>query len=203
MIGYYWDTLGWVHFRLGHFIEAESYLSAAWNLQQASIEAGHLGQVYEQEGKTSAALRMYGLALAASATEKQTGEDDLTETRKRFAKLSAESKSAAPVDIRHADLNRNNLNKMRLVVLPRFTAARGSAEFFLLFAPGPKVEDLKFISGSENQKSAIKVLKSAKFPVIFPPDSAARLLRRVTVMCAPVTGCQALLLNPEDVHSTQ
>jgi Tfp pilus assembly protein PilF len=33
-IAMFWDTLGWVHFRLGHLEQAESYLHAAWLLSQ-------------------------------------------------------------------------------------------------------------------------------------------------------------------------
>ncbi|MGB6024045.1 MAG: hypothetical protein WBG40_02450, partial [Candidatus Sulfotelmatobacter sp.] len=57
------------------------------------------------------------------------------------------------------------------------------------------------ISGSQNLKAAGKVLTSAKFPVAFPDGSSARLLRRAMVMCVQVTGCQALLLTPDQVRS--
>ena len=40
-IGPYWDTLGWVHFRLGHLDQAESYLRAAWLLSQYAVIADH------------------------------------------------------------------------------------------------------------------------------------------------------------------
>jgi tetratricopeptide (TPR) repeat protein len=47
----FWDTLGWVHFRLGHLDQAESYLNAAWLLSQQGMVADHLGQVYEKQAK--------------------------------------------------------------------------------------------------------------------------------------------------------
>ena len=46
-IASYWDTLGWVHFRLGHLDEAEKFLRASWMLSHKGIAADHLGQLYE------------------------------------------------------------------------------------------------------------------------------------------------------------
>ena len=200
-LGYYWDTLGWVHFRLGHLAQAEGYLNAAWVLSQMSVPADHLGQVYEQEKQTAKAVQMYSLALAAPTPETQMVGDDLTETRKRLARLAPAAKTPATTDLLHRNANSMNLNQMRLVKLPRFITGRGSAEFFLLFGPGPKLENVKFISGSPNLKAAGRVLTSAKFPVAFPAGSSARLLRRAMVMCVPVTGCQALLFTPDAVRS--
>ena len=58
-----WDTLGWVHFRLGHFEQAESYIYPAWLLSQYSTVGDHLAQIYEQEGKKDEAIRMYDLGV--------------------------------------------------------------------------------------------------------------------------------------------
>jgi len=199
-LGYYWDTLGWVHFRLGHLAQAESYLNAAWVLTQMSVPADHLGQVYEQQKQTAKAIQMYGLALAAPTPETQMIGDDLAETRKRLARLSPAAKPSTAVDFLR-NPNSMNLHQMRLVKLPRFIPGRASADFFLLFGPGPKLEDARFINGSPSLKAAGKVLTAAKFPVAFPIGSSARLLRRAMVMCVPVTGCQVLLLTPDAVHS--
>ncbi len=47
----YWDTLGWVHFRLGHLELAEKYLHAAWSLSQDQTVGDHLQQVYDKMAK--------------------------------------------------------------------------------------------------------------------------------------------------------
>jgi tetratricopeptide (TPR) repeat protein len=202
-LGVFWDTLGWVHFRLGHFVQAESYLSAAWVLTQMSVVADHLGQVYEQEGKKANAIQMYRLALTAPKPETQRVPDNLSETRQRLAHLTSGTKEPISANLVHSDPNNINFSLNRLVKLPRFIPGRGTAEFFMLFAPGPKLEDVKFISGSDNLKNARKVLESAKFPVAFPAGSSARLLRRAIVMCVAVTGCQAILYAPDAVHSVK
>jgi tetratricopeptide (TPR) repeat protein/transglutaminase-like putative cysteine protease len=47
----YWDTLGWVYFRLGQFDKAENYLRPAWMMTQDSVIADHLQQVYDKQKK--------------------------------------------------------------------------------------------------------------------------------------------------------
>jgi hypothetical protein len=42
------------------------YLNAAWQLGQDGVVADHLGQLYEKERRSSAALHMYNLALEAN-----------------------------------------------------------------------------------------------------------------------------------------
>lgn len=44
-ISAYWDTLGWIYFKLGDLAHAESYLNSAWQLSQDGTVGDHLGQV--------------------------------------------------------------------------------------------------------------------------------------------------------------
>jgi tetratricopeptide (TPR) repeat protein/transglutaminase-like putative cysteine protease len=199
-IGNDWDTLGWVHFRLGHLDQAESYLNAAWLLSQGSVEADHLGQVYEQEKKTEKAIHMYRLALATLGARAFGDAGD--ETRKRLEHLTGKKMSTA-VDFAHPDLSGSELSQLRRVKLKRLVPGSATAEFFLLFSPGPDVEDTQFISGSEKLKSAGEALSDAKFQVAFPPGSSAHLVRRAILMCSSVTGCEAVLLTPDTVHSVK
>jgi len=185
----YWDTLGWAYFRLGKLQEAEDYLSAAWELGQHADIADHLGQVYEQDHKREAAIHMYRLALAVTST--------LPETRERLERLTGSgikpdsSRVSAPQE----------LSEMRTVKLDRLIEGAASAEFFLILAPGPRVEEVKFISGSEKLRSAGKTLAAAKLPEPFPQGSSARLVRRGILGCYAVTGCSFVLYTPGSVHS--
>jgi tetratricopeptide (TPR) repeat protein len=52
-LGAYWDTLGWVYFRMEDYEKAERYLDAAWTLLQGHDEADHLTQVHKQQHKES------------------------------------------------------------------------------------------------------------------------------------------------------
>ena len=81
----YWDTLGWIHFRMGNYEKAEKYLNSAWAVTLGSTEADHLGQVYEKQGKTKAAIHMYQLALGQSPAG--LGNNNLPETRARLEHL--------------------------------------------------------------------------------------------------------------------
>ena len=47
----YWDTLGWVYFRMGQFDQAENYLRPAWMMTQDPVIADHLQQVYDKQKK--------------------------------------------------------------------------------------------------------------------------------------------------------
>ncbi len=198
-IGPYWDTLGWVHFRLGHLDQAESYLRAAWLLSQYAVIADHLGQVYEQQKKTQEAIHMYRLAL--STPESHQGSWD--ETRHRLEHLTGEKAPTVPELIR-ADPDGSELSQLRSVKIKKpLVPGSATAEFFLLFSPGPKVEDVEFIKGSEKLKAAAEVLSQAKFQVAFPEGSSARLVRRAVLMCSSISGCEAVLFTPDSVKSVK
>jgi tetratricopeptide (TPR) repeat protein/transglutaminase-like putative cysteine protease len=200
MIGMFWDTLGWVHFRLGHFDQAESYLQAAWLLSQDAVIGDHLGQVYEQQKKTEKAIHMYRLVLATPQAHAPGGTSD--ETRGRLNSLTG-AKAPTAMELLRGDANGNELSKLRSVKLKRFVPGSATAEFFLLFSPASKVQDVEFISGSEKLRSASQSLSEARFQVAFPEGSSARLVRRAILMCSSVVGCGAVLLTPDSVNSVK
>jgi Tfp pilus assembly protein PilF len=199
-IGMFWDTLGWVHFRLGHLDQAESYLHAAWLLSQGPVEADHLGQVYEQQKRTEKAIHMYRLALGTLEGNNPGGSSD--ETRHRLEHLTG-AKAPTAMDLLRGDPNGAELGQLRTIKLKRIVPGLATAEFFLLFSPGPKVESVEFISGSEKLKPAEQALSTANFQVAFPEGSSARLVRRAIVMCSNVSGCNAVLFTPETVKSVK
>jgi uncharacterized protein HemY len=90
----YWDTLGWVHFRMGNFDQAEEYLDSAWKLSLSGTVADHRGQLYEQQHKKQAAIHMYRLALYSYSSRTPHVGD---ETRKRLERLLPESQILASV----------------------------------------------------------------------------------------------------------
>jgi tetratricopeptide (TPR) repeat protein len=91
LLAAYWDTLGWVYFRMSDFPQAEKYLSSAWELSQDATIADHLGQVYEQEHQLQTAVRMYRLALAVNSS--------LPETQKRLDHLAPAKPKPASVGL--------------------------------------------------------------------------------------------------------
>jgi uncharacterized protein HemY len=196
-IASFWDTLGWAEFRAGRGNEAEDYLRAAWLLQQSSVVADHLAQVYEQEKKTQKAIHMYQLALSTSDA---LAPDGVSNPALQHLEHLAGNRAATNVGLaRHSGAI--ELSQMRSVKLKRLVPGSESAQFFLLFSHGAKIEDLQFISGSDKLKAAEDALYDADFPVAFPNGSSARLLRRAIVSCSPVSGCMAVLLDPSSVKS--
>jgi len=204
-----WSAHGWMHYRLGNLDKAEKYVLAAWNLLQNYMAAGRLGEIYEKLGKNQAAIRAYAWALAAGGGAFEKSLPDLTwqfrieiggvhNSRERLLKLLGSSaKVDAAVDQARADLSR-----MRTVRLKPIVSKQATAEFFVLFSPGPKVEEVKFISGSEELRKATDTLLSAKFDVPFPDDRSTRIVRRGILMChAGASGCEFVLLTPDTVHS--
>jgi tetratricopeptide (TPR) repeat protein/transglutaminase-like putative cysteine protease len=153
----YWDTLGWVHFRMGHLDQAEKFLHASWSLIQGRVVADHLQQVYEKQGK-----------------KHEVPRNDLA------------------------------LQDLRTVKLGKLARKHVTAEFYLLFAPGPKVVDVKFISGSEELSDAGKTLAAAKFDVLFPEGGDVQIVRRGILDCEPeLPGCVFVLIPPDSVHSVK
>jgi tetratricopeptide (TPR) repeat protein len=194
-LGAYWDTLGWAYFRAGNLDQAEKYVNAAWKLSQDWEQADHLGQIYEKRGKSQGAIHAYQLALAVS-TGKVGATDNLAETRARVERLrSGSSEFGALFNAT------NELSTIRTFKLARLTPGTASAEYFLLFGPGSKVDDVKFISGSVELESAVKVIPTIPFNVVLPDDGPTRLLRRAMIACSSVSGCNLVLFIPGSVHS--
>jgi tetratricopeptide (TPR) repeat protein/transglutaminase-like putative cysteine protease len=153
----YWDTLGWVQFRMGNLDQAEKFLRASWSLTQNPLTADHLQQVYEKQG------------------------------RKRMVPRDTQA-----------------LQDLRTAKLGKLARKHVTAEFYLLFAPGPKVVDVKFISGSDELSDAGKTLAAAKFDVPFPEDGDVQIVRRGILDCEPeLPGCVFVLIPPDSVHSVK
>jgi tetratricopeptide (TPR) repeat protein len=198
----FWDTLGWVYSRLDDLVPAEAYLKASWILSQSPVIGGHLGHVYEQQGKKEAALHTYQLAYTASPSK---STQSTLPTHPPFFRRDA---PALEKDIRRLggklespDLM-DDLNHMRTFKLPRIVGGTSSAEFLVLIGPGAKVE-AKFVSGSDSLKGVHATLESTNFNQTFPDDHPTRLLRRGIVGCYQYTGCSFVLIPPDTVFSVQ
>ena len=187
----YWDTLGWVYFRLGQLEEAQKYLNAAWNLTLDPMGADHLGQVYEKQGKKHDAILAYSNAMSAGRAPDHA--------RERLAELQAgASQHVGKIDI----LNLQDHRTFNLTKFPNKPGKHATAEFFVLLAPGPKIAGVKFISGSEELRDAGQGLAAAKIAAVFPDDHPAQIVRRGVLDCEPeVAGCVFVLFPPADVHS--
>jgi tetratricopeptide (TPR) repeat protein len=183
-----WDTLGWVYFRRGDFAKAENYLHAAWMLGQDSTVADHLGQVYEKQGKKELALQMYGAAVAVNR--------EAIEARGHLDRLAGNSLRAAGMIGGAQD----RLHQIRTLSLASTGTIIGSAEVIILFSKGPKVEQVRLLSGPSSLKSAEKAIAAAKFDVPFPDDGPTRLVHAGNLTCGKYTGCTFVLMPAHAGH---
>jgi tetratricopeptide (TPR) repeat protein len=187
-----WDTLGWVHFRLGHFDLAEKYLNAAWVLTQDAVSADHLGQLYEKLGKTHEAVVAYSHALAAGGTPPENSAARLKALRPGAKYQPGEGPDPSA------------LQDMRTVTLKKKSVKHASAEFYLLFSSDGKPPLAKFISGSDSLEELSKDLAVAKYNVLFPDAEPAQILRRGILDCEPeVSVCMFVLIPPDYVRSLE
>ncbi len=186
----YWDTLGWVYFARGDLDRAEKFVTAAWELDQHGEVGDHLAQIYEKRGHNEDAIRTYALALAAS--------HGVPETRGRLAALLGSDAKVDPL----VNASRGQLSTMRAVKLGPLLKEHAAAEFFVLLSPGPKVKDVKLISGDDKLRGFAENLRSAKYPQQFPDDTPTRVVRRGVLSCSAATGgCAFVLYLAEDVRS--
>jgi len=178
LLGATWDTLGWIRFRQGKYVEAESLIKAAWELTQDPEVAEHLAAVYEKMNKPALAAQFRPFA------QKPPRIETVADAKRRTFSRGQDSVGA-------------QLSQLRTTKLPRFTQSDISTEVFLLFARGPEVEDVAFLNLDKNPEAATKALKAAHYNVSFPQGSTARVLRRGFLMCNRYTGCAITLVPPQ------
>jgi hypothetical protein len=184
-----WDTLGWVHFRMGHMDEAQKYLSAAWNLEQSPVIGDHLGILYEKMGKTQEAISFDKMTLATRHAPPATVN--------RLTALLGEKPSDHDIEIAA-----NELMRVRTIKLPRLIKASAHGEFFIVVTPGTGITNIKFINGSEELRSAGSAIASAHFTFPSPDNRPAKLFRRGILDCTAVgANCEFVLLPVESVDS--
>jgi tetratricopeptide (TPR) repeat protein len=178
-----WDTIGWVHFRLGHYEQAEKYLRAAWVLERTGVIGEHLGEVYEKEGKKQEAIHAYALAVTTQGAE-------MNKVLDKVQKLSGS-------DLKGDDaVLAAQKEHPGMVKLPRMAKGKAMAQFLLLFTQGSNLPEVKFLNGSDELRDAVKTISAARFDIIFPDARPAKILRWGTLSCEPSgPTCDFILLS--------
>lgn len=176
----FWDTLGWIYFRMNDFERAEKYLKTAWVISQSPIIGQHLGRLYEQRHQKQLAVHTYQLALSSAPTG-----SDSSVIRENLHRLGGTSDTYAGA---------SELSEMRMVHLPRIAKGTAQGEFFIVVGPGHQT-DAKFISGTESLKAFGHAIAAAKFNLTLPDDNPARLVFRAVVGCYPSSGCSAVMMT--------
>ena len=192
-IGVYWDTLGWIYFQKGELDKAERFVRASWLLNQHGEVGDHLAQIYEKRGEKEQAERAYAEAIAAAHS--------VPETRTRLVSLVGDT---AKID-GLADHAKLSLTRIRTFPMGKLLSETAQADFFILLSPGaknPKVDAVKFVSGSQDLRPFAAQIHAIEFGAMFPDASPAKLVRRGTLACSATTGnCTFTLILPEDVRT--
>jgi len=198
----YWDTLGWVYFQMANFGEAEKYLHSSWALAQWGIISDHLGQVYEQQHKKLEAIRMYKLAAYRYSSEGAGSAEANEKIEERLNELDPGRSKRPNRYVQSSE----DLYQLQNIKVQQTLKNNVRAEFFVILVPDPqtlaaRVDDVKFIKGAEELKSADKWLKTTNFKFAFPDNGHERLLRRGALGCYEYSGCTFTLVQPNEVKS--
>jgi hypothetical protein len=73
---------------------------------------------------------------------------------------------------------------MRTSTVHPSVAADKSAQFMVGLRKGPKVDEVKFLSGAEELRKAESAIAALKYDVEFPDDGSTRLIRRGILSCS-------------------
>ncbi|HYL86511.1 MAG TPA: DUF3857 domain-containing protein [Candidatus Angelobacter sp.] len=189
----YWDTLGWIEFKKGNLATAEKYLRAACDLTDAGTIQMHMGRVYEAEQRKEEAIYAYSRTLlpttdrffALDAASGQTRElrrplipDEREATSHLAALLGGESKVAEL--LKEASYNRN---WKRTVTTPNRDGRDYWVHLITMVGPGPKIEDMRKLQGTEDEKTLLERFHGDTPPQSFPDTNLRRIPRVANIHC--------------------
>lgn len=205
-IAAYWDTLGWTDERMSNMEQAERYLQASWRLTQDGVVAGHLCHLYKRMHQNTSAIQMCRMAISRMSLSTQlTPQEYGTEMAAAQENLNLLT-GRLPRSKSDAFDTTSSTIAQRTFKLPRFLRGTESAEFFVLLSSDTqsrtfKVQDVKFVSGSEKMKMQGTQLKNIDFNVPAPSAVPTRFVWRGILGCYEYTGCSFVVLDPATVHS--
>ncbi len=189
-ISSYWDTLGWVYFRRGEVNQAKKFIESAWLLGPNGEVAYHLGEILEKEGKKDDAIQMYATAASVKRA--------YPPARDKLVTVVGNPKKADEM-IKKVTGKYDSPEKLDLGSLSKDD---GQADYAFVFAPGPKVEGVKFLGGDDKLKGLNDKLATVKYPVEFPDTTPTKLVRRGTVTCKN-DACTLTLQASDEVISAE
>jgi hypothetical protein len=123
---------------------------------------------------------MLVLAVAAGGAEVEA-------SRAQLARLNA---GQAP-DLAQAQAE---LKQMRSAKLRPLDQKKGQAEFVLVFDGSSRPQRVEYSAGDAEMQSVEAALTDSDYPIVFPENSSAKIVRRGVLMCGP-QGC-AMTLKP-------
>jgi TonB family protein len=192
----YWDTLGWVYFRMGKDDRALSYVDAAWRMHPTPTRGDHLGQIYEKLGRREDAIRAYAMAVAAADLSKRgaSSPEDLAEASGRLTQISGQGADvAALIEQGHAALE-----ALSSVTVENPTKSTGSGDFIMKVVGG-KIREVRQVAGDASFAPFSEALLKSPLALHVPEESKVEILRRGTLSCrVEASDCHFILLGTEE-----
>jgi tetratricopeptide (TPR) repeat protein len=195
-ISSYWDTLGWVYFRMGKDDLALGYIDAAWRMHPTPTKGDHQGQIYEKVGRREDAIRAYSMAVASADLSKRgaSSPEDLAEAKNRLTQMAGQGADiAALIERGHSDLE-----GLRMVTVENAAKRTGSADFIMKVV-GDKIVDVRQVSGDAGFAPFSEALRKSSLPVKVPERTGVEILRRGTLSCKmEADECHFKLIGTEE-----
>jgi hypothetical protein len=139
--------------------------------------ANRLARIYLKTGDAAKARHLLLLAVAAGGAEVEN-------SRAQLAKLNA-----GRPDLTSAQAE---LTQMRFAKLRALSQKKGQAEFILVFDGSSRPQRAEYSAGEVELQSAELALTDADYPIAFPENSSAKIVRRGALTCA-ASGCTMAL----------
>jgi Domain of Unknown Function with PDB structure (DUF3857)/Transglutaminase-like superfamily len=201
-----WFVRGWSALAVNDLPTAETYLRAAWKLNQDPLSGFLLGWLLEVKQDRVSAAHQYELAHISSANSLFGGfSPQADDIRKRIAdgykRVTGRELTATPLNHGTYDgslqAEIDKANEIHQFV--HATKLTGEALYMVDSAPGAPAK-VSMISGDKGFEQLGLLLQSHGFTQLFPKGSKARLLREVRIVCSPYSGCDAYQLLPGSIR---
>jgi len=187
LVAFFWSEIGWAYYRMDNLELAERHLTAAWNMTHTAAVGGRLGQVYEKGNKKDLAMKAYAEGMAGDGNKE--GIED------RLRKLAGKGSDVKKL----LSAARDTVAAARMFQLRGNCATSGSGDLTLVFAHGPKPEDV--IPGEEASpqlRRCTETIKKHSFPITFPDDARQRVGREAVMYC-DTKSCTISLVPPPPI----
>jgi hypothetical protein len=202
-----WATKGRAALESHDLPTAETYLRAAWHLDQERHTGYQLGRLLEVKGDKAAAAHQYLLCRSATIINPlnmDAGASDVDQKlSKSYRRLAGKDIDAPSVRLpggKYTNSPRAELDRETdLRHITQSSKLTGSALFSLSFEPG-KSTDVRFLGGDASFKNMTAAVKSFVFHPSFPTGSKARILREMRLVCTPYAGCDGYMMLPTSIE---
>ena len=192
-ISHYWDTLGWISFKLGKIDSAEKYVLAACQIDDESPLNFHLGRIYQTQGHSNEAIELY-LSVLKAAPPNGSLSEDAKEARRRLGELVGE----AQVEDRLKQFHRSS-TPVRTASVANSGGEQGISQYTVMIDANSKTVELSSTIPDDPLTALKESIRATVLPQSFPDTTLKKLPRVGTVACS--AGTQPCVLTLLPVHT--